>query len=334
MERIAFISGGTFVYWSAIIMTLAVATAVAVFAAMYLAKGGSATALSVTVAASMTGSIVLSRLLHWYCRADAYESLYKAITDYSQGGYALMGAFIACIAVAAVLRLIRVVDNLPRMYDCMAIAGGVGIAVGRLASLFNASDRGSAVPDGMGLPFAYPITNTVSGALENRLATFMIQAGIAGIIVVLLLIYMLYGRISRKRIADGDVALLFLLAYGASQIVCDSTRYDSLFLRSNGFISVVQILGLVALLVPIVVFSVRTVRSMGFKWFQPVIWLVMLAMMGLAGYMEYYVQRHGNEAVFAYSLMSAGLVVVVLMTLLIRGLGLRAARKKEAPAAD
>lgn len=334
MERIAFISGGTFVYWSAIIMTLAVATAVAVFAAMYLAKGGSVTALSVTVAASMTGSIVLSRLLHWYCRADAYESLYKAITDYSQGGYALMGAFIACIAVAAVLRLIRVVDNLPRMYDCMAIAGGVGIAVGRLASLFNASDRGSAVPDSMGLPFAYPITNAVSGALENRLATFMIQAGIAGIIVVLLLIYMLYGRISRKRIVDGDVALLFLLAYGASQIVCDSTRYDSLFLRSNGFISVVQILGLVALLVPIVVFSVRTVRSMGFKWFQPVIWLVMLAMMGLAGYMEYYVQRHGNEAVFAYSLMSAGLVVVVLMTLLIRGLGLRAAWKKEAPAAD
>ena len=40
MEKIAFISGGTFVYWSSIIMTLAAVTAIAFYAAAYLAKGG------------------------------------------------------------------------------------------------------------------------------------------------------------------------------------------------------------------------------------------------------------------------------------------------------
>ena len=330
MEKIAFISGGTFIYWSSVIMALAVLTAITVFAAMYLTKGGSLSALSVTVAASLVGSLILSRLLHWYCRADAYESLYAAIGDYSQGGYALMGAFLACIAVAALLRLLRVVDNLPRMYDCMAIGGGLGIAVGRLASLFNASDRGSVVADSVGFPFAYPITNSVSGVQENRLATFMIQSGVAFAIVAVLLVYMLICRIGKKKIADGDVALLFLLAYGASQIVCDSTRYDSLFLRSNGFISVVQILGLVALLVPLVLFSVRMVKNMGLKGFHFAVWLVMLGLMGAAGYMEYHVQRHGDQAVFAYSVMSASLGAVVLLTLFIRWLGLRAARKKEA----
>ena len=321
MEKIAFINGGTFTYWSSVIMTLAVITAIAVFAAMYLNKGGSFLSLCVLVPAAMTGSLLLSRLLHWYCRSDAYESFHAAMNDFSRGGYALMGAFIACIGVAALLRLIRVVEDLPGTYDCMAIGGGMGIAVGRLASLFNASDRGGAVSDALAFPFAYPITNSVSGELENRLATFMIQSFVAGGIVAALLLFMLICRLAKKKIPSGDVALLFLLVYGASQIVCDSTRYDSLFLRSNGFISLVQILGLVALLIPIFVFSWRMVRSRGLKGFQFAIWVVMLALMGGAGYMEYHVQRHGNEAVFAYSVMSGCLAGVVLLTVLIRFLG-------------
>ena len=41
---------------------------------------------------------------------------------------------------------------------------------------------------------------------------------------------------------------------------------------------------------------------------------------GGAGFMEYYVQRRGNEAVFAYSVMSACLVAVIGLTLLVRQL--------------
>ena len=330
MEKIAFISGGTFIYWSSVILTLAVLAAIAMFAAMYIGKTGDVVGLCVTVPVAMVGSLVLSRFIHWYCRADSYESMYVALTDYSTGGYALMGAFIACIAAAALLRLIRVVKNLPGMYDSMAIGGGLGIAVGRLASLFNASDRGMALPDSVGFPIAFPVTNTVSGEVENRLATFMIQAGIAGGLVVLLLLFMFICLIARRKIADGDVCLMFLLVYGASQIICDSTRYDSLFLRSNGFISIVQILGLVALLIPIILFSVRMVKNMGIRWFHFVFWLLILGMMGLAGYMEYYVQRHGNEALFAYTMMGLGLIVIVLTTLVIRAVGNRAARKKAA----
>ena len=333
MEKIAFISGGTFIYWSSIILSLAALAAIAIFAAVYIGKSGDVMGLCATIPVAMVGSIMLSRLIHWYCRADAYDSMHVALTDYSAGGYALMGVFIASLAAAAVLRMIRVVKNLPQMYDSMAIGGGIGIAAGRLASLFNASDRGMALPESVGFPFAYPVTNTVSGVVENRLATFMIQAGIAGAVVVLLVLYMLISKIAKRKVADGDVCLMFLLAYGASQIICDSTRYDSLFLRSNGFISVVQILGLVALLVPLVVFSVRMVMHMGLKWYHFAIWLVILGMMGLAGYMEYYVQRHGNEAAFAYTLMGTGLLVIVLMTLVMRAMGNHAARKKAKAAA-
>lgn len=332
MEKIAFISGGTFIYWSSIILTLAAVTAITIFAAMYLFKGGSCVSLAVMIPLAMVGSIMLSRLIHWYCRSDAYESLYGAMTDYTKGSYALMGVFIACIAVAALLRLIRVVRNLPAVYDCMAIAGGIGIAVGRMASLFNSSDRGMILPESVGLPFAYPVVNAVSGLSENRLATFMIQGAVVGGVVGLLILYMLIMKIAKKGVRDGDVALMFLLVYGASQIVCDSTRYDSLFLRSNGFISVVQILGLVALVVPLLVFAVRMVKHSGLKWYHFLIWVAIAGMMGIAGYMEYYVQRHGNEAAFAYTTMTAALIMIVMLTLVMRTLGMRAKRSKAAEA--
>ena len=49
---------------------------------------------------------------------------------------------------------------------------------------------------------------------------------------------------------------------------------------------------------------------------------------GGGGFMEYYVQRHGNEAAFAYSLMATALIAIVLLTLVIRAMGGFAGKKK------
>lgn len=324
MEKIAFISGGTFIYWSSIILALAAVTAIAFFVATYLHKSGNVTAICLMIPTSILASMILGRLIHWYCRTDSYESLRAAMTDYSGGGYALMGVFFGCLLVAGALRLLKVVKNLPEMLDCMAIAGGAGIAVGRLASLFNSSDRGVIVPEGYGLPIAYPVTNAVSGVVELRLATFMLQAILTAAIVVVLTLLWLQSNRKDQRFVDGDICLLFLAAYGASQIVFDSTRYDSLYMRSNGFISLVQILGLIALLTSIVLFSIRMVRSNGFKKYFIAIWVVIVATLSGAAYMEYYVQRHGDQALFAYTIMSCCIAVAVAATVVIRLLAVRA----------
>jgi prolipoprotein diacylglyceryltransferase len=130
MEKIAFIYGETFLYWGTLILTLAAVAAIALYTALYVKKGGSALALTAGVMLSAVIGIPLSRLIHWYCRAASYESLRVAMMDYSTGGYALMGVFIACLLAAVFLRVLRICDNLPRMLDCMAIGGGAGIAIG------------------------------------------------------------------------------------------------------------------------------------------------------------------------------------------------------------
>lgn len=323
MEKVAFMSGGTFIYWSSIILTLAVVAAVMIFAAVYLGKQGSFTALCIAIPVAMILSLLLARLIHWYCRTDAYSSLKAAMTDYTWGGYALMGVFAGCFLTAVALRIFRISKNLPQMLDAMVIGGGVGIALGRLASLFNSSDRGVVVPDSWGMPFAYPVTNVVSGVAENRLATFMLQSLVAAAIVAILLVLMLGNKLAKKKLPDGDVTLLFLLVYGGSQIVLDSTRYDSLFMRSNGFISIVQILGLVFMLATVVLFSIRMIKRHGLKFYHFPLWLGIVAALGAAGYMEYHVQRHGDQAAFAYAVMSAGIGVAIILTVIIRAISLK-----------
>lgn len=317
MDRIAFIIGEYFIYWNSIILVLGAVVAITLFLSFYLRNGENGRAAVLLVPMAVIVSLVLSRLIHWYCRADSYASMRAAMTDYSRGGFALMGVFFGCAAVAGLLSLLGIVKNLPETFDCMTLAGGAGIAVGRLACLFTSADRGDIIAGVTTLPLVYPAANAVTGEPEYRLATFMLQAMITGAIFLVLTVFYLRGK-GKGTLRDGDTALLFLLCYGASQIVLDSTRYDSLFFRSNGFISIVQILGLLAVLLPIVMFSIRMFRVLRWrKWFLG-LWIPMAALLGVGGYMEYHVQRHGDQALFAYSFMSLCLILVIGLTLVIR----------------
>ena len=327
MEQIAFIYGSVFVYWSHILLTMAAAVSICVYLTLYLGKPGTWAAAMVSVPLALAASLVLGRLLHWYCRPDQYAGLTAALTDLRSGGYALAGAFAGCVLAACLLRILRLSKNLPHMLDCMAIAGSAGIAVGRLACFFNTGDRGMVVTADWGLPWAYGVTNPVSGAQELRLATFCLQAVAAAVLFLVLLAFWLVEQ--RRNSRYGDACLIFLLCYGASQVLLDSTRYDSLYFRSNGFVSIVQVLGACGMGLAAIVFSVRMVRSRGWKRWYLLLWLGLAGLMGLAGYMEYFVQRHGHRAVPGYNTMALALLGSIAAALVTRALAVSGERKRE-----
>ena len=318
MNRIAFIINGNFIYWNSLLLALGALVAICFFLALYPLRGKNPTSGFLAVVMSTALSLFLARFVHWYCRTGAYESFGSAMADLSGGSFALVGVFAGCLITAVFLRIIRVHRNLPQMLDCMSIAGAGGIALGRLACFFTNADRGVVIESLQNLPWVYPITNSVSGAMEYRLATFLIQAIIAGILFLGLGAFYAMGH--RRQLKDGDTTLIFLLCYCGTQILLDSTRYDSIYFRSNGFVSVVQVLSAVALVLAIVWFSVRMVRSQGFKIWHLALWIAIAARLGGAGYMEYYVQRHGNQALMAYTIMGICLVSIICLTLIIRAI--------------
>lgn len=319
MEQIACIVGNVYIYWSSIIRILAAAAAVFAFLSLYLKKGGRLFAAAGYIPTAVVLSLMLARISHWYFRPDAYETPEAAWNLLLPGGFALMGVFAGCFLAAVLLRITRMIRNLPELLDCVCLAGGLGIAVGRLASWFNASDRGMVVPENPGFPWVDSVINPISGVTEYRLATFLLQSIAVGLLFLILRIWYRAGEKQQNR-RDGDAALIFLLCYGASQVLLDSTRYDSLSFRSNGFVSVVQVLSAVAIALVVVLFAAGLVSTSGWNRKYLLIWAVQAVCFGLAGYMEYHVQRHGNEAVFAYSIMGAALVGIVILTLLTRHL--------------
>ena len=96
MEKIAFISGETIYYWSSIVLTLATLTSICFFWSLYLGRGGNGIAAFSVVPLAIALSLLLGRLVHWYCRTSSYDSFEAAMKPFSPGGYALLGVF-ACL---------------------------------------------------------------------------------------------------------------------------------------------------------------------------------------------------------------------------------------------
>ena len=312
MDKIAFYSGGTAIYWNSVILTLAAATALCFFLAFYLGKSGNGAAGFAAVPVSMVLSLVFARFFHWYCQSDSYQSFSAAMTDYTAGGYALMGVFLGCTAAAALTRIVCLHRNLPEMLDAMSIAGCAGIAVGRLSSLFNASDRGQVLVNFRSLPLAYPVSNAVSGAVEYRLATVALQSMVALALFLGLTVFYCKGQ-KRGKLKDGDTCLVFLLLYGASQVVLDSTRYDSSFFPFNRFISIAQVVGTLCVLGILIYYSVHAVKARGLRFYHFALWFGFLLTLGAAGASEYMVQRHGSWYLGCYAVMGLGCYLMVLL---------------------
>lgn len=319
MEQIAFIVGDRILCWSSVILALATACAVFLFLGLYLReRKDRQIPCACLLPLATVLSVVLARLIHWYCLPDNYGDISEALTRFNRGGYALVGVIGGCLLAACLLRALRIVKDLPDLLDCMAIAGTAGIAVGRFASAFNASDRGMILSEGIPFPWVYPVINVVTGQPEYRLATFAIQAILTGIITLILFGFYWKER-GKESYRSGDTALLFGMLYSACEVVADSTRYDALYFRSNGFVSMVQVIGAVTLVAASVVFSIRMVRKQGFrKTLHPAIWVGLLTLIGVAGYMEYYVQRHASYAAMCYSVMSLCLLGVIAGAMYIR----------------
>ena len=197
--------------------------------------------------------------------------------------------------------------SVPDLDKLVKLSEAFGVSLDELVHGRSGTSPCPAPPPVASLPSPIPAQKTgVSGG--QKIAA----------LVLFLILFSFY--LPKKQQKDGDTALIFLLLYGVSQIVLDSTRYDKLFFRSNGFVSVVQVLGALGLLLVIVVFSARMVKARGFRFWNVLVWLGIAACIGGAGFMEYYVQRHGDLAAFSYSIMSACLLAAAGLVLLLRKL--------------
>ena len=306
MNSVAAILDSVVLYRYSLILALASGAAICFFMACCSYVQIPSHRSSACALAAILFSLPLSRLIYWYERPNGLPSYWLTLTSASTEVFALSGVFFGCILAALIFGGI---GNRKIILDCMSVAGCAGLALGRLGCFFTSMNRGQIMIHRTELPWAYPVV-TAFGQVEYRFANFLFQAGIAALLGIFLAV--LYFR---KKTRSGDITLLFILIYSASQIILDSTRYDSLSLRSNGFVSLVQVLAAMGLVSVLMLLNIRLIKAIGWKIWMIPLWSVLIALLAGVGYMEYFVQRHGREAALAYSAMGIYLTAIVVIGL-------------------
>ena len=257
MHKIAFIIGDQFVYWTPIMIAVGVLAAVCMFLALHIFAGGKTAGAFAAAPLAIAFSLLLGRLVYWFCAPEQYGSLRKALTTFSVDGYALTGIVVGCVSAACFVRLLGLSKNLPVMLDTMSLAGLFGISVGKLNHFFNQGCRADSellrssslekIPFD---PFNPASTNT-----SIWQATFLLQAIVYAVLFVLLVAFFLL--LGRKK--PGHTCLLAGLFYGAALLVLEGMRYDGLLVPWISGLTFGQLSGVLLFLASLTVYIMRLI---------------------------------------------------------------------------
>ena len=306
MNEIAVFTGSLTIYWSAIVICLGIAAGLCLSLALYPMDHRHNTAVWVFFPIALVLSVLFSRTLHWYSHIEQYESLLKAITDYSTGGYCIQGIILGVFLSLSIVRLFHLTPTAGELLDAVAPGLALCLALIRLSSLFNMNCRARIVVLNSAyqrLPFAVSWTDA-AGNVEFRLATFFLE--FLALLVVAVILCVFFFRHRSEPLWEGfpnqgNVMRLFLILVGIVEIIADSTRYDSalfhffLIKRLNpyaSFISIAQVFSAVMILLVFIQYMRCSVKANGWSWYHILaIFLFIASLIGIGFFGEYRVQR-------------------------------------------
>ena len=306
--------------WNAIIILLSVLAWFFCARSFYYVSGYHRLAMWVLLPFALAFSLFFSRAIYWYCHQSQFTGFMSAVTSPDINAFTILGIIPGVIFSAALVRLFHLAKSLPGILDSLSPATCLGIALLYLTCFFNNSFRGKIIvedPSRQIFPLAI-ITAGSGGVFEYRHPVFMM--GITGWLV---LFAVCTGFYFMHKKSDGVTSLFFLTVFGSFEFILESMRYDAGFFPFNGFVSIIQIFGGVSILFSTVMLSVMAIKKAGFKKILILFWSLQLAAMGATGYLEYYVQRHGNLAGRTYLLMSLSCLCMSVFPVVIFNTGRR-----------
>ena len=322
MNPIAIYSGSLVIYWSAIVITLGIAAGFLLAYGVHVSHGGTGAAMWMFLPFATVFSVVLSRLIHWYCHMEQYGGFISAMLDYSMGSYCLPGLLFGVILAAFLVRGFRLTDSAGELLDSAAPGIALTIAMIRMSALFDTTCRSKIIIKSaflQKLPIASKISSA-SGAVEYRFATFFVEAIVLLVIAVLMLRFCLRRRDLPMKAGEksfGHAARLLLVFVSAAELVLDSTRYDSSFFHFTlikklnpyaGFISLIQLIAAISIFVVLIHYSRASVLANGLSSRHFILWGAYLLSLAATGVSEYMVQRHGDWYLGCYSVMTLACV--------------------------
>lgn len=343
MNTVAVYISGRIIYWNAVIIALGIAACFFMTVGLWKRDEGHKSAgILAFFLLSLALGVVLGRFVHWYTHIEQYSvkgmDMKAALTNFTTGSYCIPGVLIGVMLAALIVKLIRLSPTAGELLDAAAPGLTLLIALIRLSELFTEACRSKIIilnKTFQCLPWA------VSTGKDWRLATFFLE-----FIILIFLTFIIgwlftarrHNRMRKGVPASGHVFRLFLVFYGAIEIISDSTRNDSPLMHFNllkmlnpyaSFISVVQLFAAISILVIFIRYICWSARARGFSWYHILLIVLLVASLVGVGYLgEYKVQRTGLY-VRCYAFQGASLLIMAMVVLTAYLLCKR--KKKKAP---
>ena len=318
MENVAIFIGNTQIRWSTLIVICAVFVWFSVSYSLHVSHGGKRYVMFVCLPYMVFFSLLFGRAIHWYSHSELYKSTEDAFYslwtgDFSYGSYDMPGILLAALLTAVLCGRLIGSGGTRRLLDTFSPGLALGLGIVYLADRFGTAARSKMV-----FPLSgqtnLPLFVSEDGGDSYRLAVYFVL--FAGLFIIFILTTVFYLRRNPDYQIVGSYKgatfILFMLLLSALEVVCDSMRYDSSYFRSNGFVSIIQVLSALCFLAVVIFYSIRSVKGNGFRFYHPVIWVFFVAGFGGAIYMEYLVQRHTDWYVKCYVIMSICCIVMAV----------------------
>ncbi len=308
MNSVAIYYQGIIIYWSTAIIIAGVITGFAVsltLAARYTPKRAWNQWLVWPVTVIL--SLVLSRIIHWYCNKEMYDGFKGAILNWQYGGYCISGVVIAMCLSPLLVSLISRVKYYNEIFGCSTVGFAFSLATIRFADIYSDICRGK---------FTIYIKN-----IEYHFPSFLISSIFLLVLFVILAVLI----IKRKGIEGNNkntVGEIFLTWFSASEIVIDSTRYDTPHLvfygerlaglnKGAGFMGLSQLVCAICMIVLLIIRISKDVKEIDYrKKYAVARGIIFFAGLVIAGISEYLVQRYSKMATYIYILQLVGTLVM------------------------
>lgn len=327
MNNIAVYYDNQIVYWDSVLIVAGLITCFLVSLSLYKRRTKYGYGFCIYAPVAIALSVLLSRILSWYCNMESYGSFMEALRDFSIGGYLIPGVLIAVWIAAIIISFVPTIPGYQYILDSLAPGLAFSIAIIKFSAYYSDSMRGKIVIESkafQGLPISVAVTDSL-GETQYRFATFFISFILMLVVCGVLLWFFYADRNNMKKEPVpkyGHVYRLFLVLYGMVEIVMDSTRYDAAHLYFPGealadlnkgasFMGLSQSLGAVFCIYAFIYYLVSSIKINKWNIRKHLIAIIVFIVgFAIGGVSEYLVQRYSGMYLLYYSTMTVGVLMI------------------------
>ena len=311
----AVLSDRTKIHWSSIIICCAAVSGFALASALYVSRNARRSTIWFVFVITAFLTIVFGRMLFYAFFPNTYPNLTSALFNPSRGSWCIIAILPALLIASMLAEALGFDTSSGRILDCMAPGAALFLALLQTAAMYNNTLRGN-VPTGIEVLKRLPFSDTVSRGGEYFYTAFFPRFLLL-MLATFFLLWFFFNRRKKRMKGDttrnGHVSCMFIALYAATELLTDSVRTDRYLINPNGFLSLSQLVSIVAMAGVLLYYTILSARQNGKCGYHNVLWIAFVLCAAAIFICDALLSGEAEKVMFLYAVKAAALFIMLLV---------------------